>query len=280
MKHKGYWTKEKCKEEALKYNTRTEFNKKAGSAYTKAHKKHWLDEICSHMASVGNTFNRCIYAFEFSDNSVYIGLTYNLDIRKKEHFNDNKRNKSSVLKHYKLTNILPVLNQLTDYIDVNTASKLEDIKRLEYEKNGWFILNRSKCGTIGGDILIWTKEKCKEKALLYDTRGEFKFNYNSAYNSARKNKWLDEICSHMTYICLPNNSWTKDKCKKEALKYNVLSHFNRMSSGAYKSAKKNGWLDEICKHIKTVKNGIWQNINNCRIEALKYNNRTDFNNNC
>ncbi len=45
------WIKEKCQEEALKYKTRSEFQKKAGGAYNAAWKNKWLDEICAHMIS-------------------------------------------------------------------------------------------------------------------------------------------------------------------------------------------------------------------------------------
>ena len=43
------WNKEKCAIEALKYNTKTEFNKACVGAYTHARKHGFLDEICSHM---------------------------------------------------------------------------------------------------------------------------------------------------------------------------------------------------------------------------------------
>jgi hypothetical protein len=48
-KPNGYWTKERCHEEALKYNRRVDFHKESKSAYSKAFKSGWLDDICSHM---------------------------------------------------------------------------------------------------------------------------------------------------------------------------------------------------------------------------------------
>jgi len=45
----GYWTKERCQEEALKYKTRGVFYKNSGSAYGAAFRNGWLDEICSHL---------------------------------------------------------------------------------------------------------------------------------------------------------------------------------------------------------------------------------------
>lgn len=48
-KKRGYWTKEKCHEEALKYETKSDFQKFSKSAYSSARKNIWIDEICSHM---------------------------------------------------------------------------------------------------------------------------------------------------------------------------------------------------------------------------------------
>jgi len=44
----GYWTKERCHDEALKYNTRNEF-KKNSTSYQRAIANNWLNDICSHM---------------------------------------------------------------------------------------------------------------------------------------------------------------------------------------------------------------------------------------
>ena len=47
-----YWTKERCWEEAKKYDRRVDFHKKASSAYSSAHRNKLLDEICYHMISL------------------------------------------------------------------------------------------------------------------------------------------------------------------------------------------------------------------------------------
>ena len=43
------WTLEACKENALRYNSRGEWNKKSQSAYNKANNEGWLDKCCSYM---------------------------------------------------------------------------------------------------------------------------------------------------------------------------------------------------------------------------------------
>jgi hypothetical protein len=71
----------------------------------------------------------------------------------------------------------------------------------------------------------WTFNKCKEEALKYSTRTEFHNRCQGAYNAARKNKWLDDICSHMKSKQKPYKFWTYENCKKEALKYNYKKDF-------------------------------------------------------
>ncbi len=51
MKPMGYWTKEHCQQEALKYTHKNAFQNGCESAYKKALNNKWLDEICSHMES-------------------------------------------------------------------------------------------------------------------------------------------------------------------------------------------------------------------------------------
>ncbi|QIG67456.1 GIY-YIG nuclease domain-containing protein [Rhizobium phage RHph_TM3_3_9] len=48
----GYWTRQRCVDEARKFETRSAFNNGSKSAYLAAFKRGWLDDICSHMRVV------------------------------------------------------------------------------------------------------------------------------------------------------------------------------------------------------------------------------------
>jgi hypothetical protein len=48
----NYWTLERCKEDALKYKSKKEWQKNSGGVYKKAREKKWLHECCKHM--IGN----------------------------------------------------------------------------------------------------------------------------------------------------------------------------------------------------------------------------------
>ncbi len=188
-----YWTNESCRNEALKYDNRTDFQYGSKGAYVYAKTNNILNDICSHMINIGSKYYRCVYVFEFTDNCAYVGLTYNIKIREKEH---NK--KGPVSKHITATNAEYNLIQLSDYILVYDAQVLEEEFILKYRTNGWTMLNTNDISTIGGSTLIWTYEKCKKEAMKYDNRTKF-INGTCAAHSAIRNGWYNEITSHMEF---------------------------------------------------------------------------------
>jgi hypothetical protein len=121
---------------------------------------------------------------------------------------------------------------------------------------------------------FWTKEKCHEVALNYKTRIDFQRNSQSAYQIARRNGWLNEICQHINrppYIS--RKKWTKEKCHEVALKCKNRTEFNEIYGGAYEVARINGWLDEVTSHIPPTKK--W-NKENCIKIALSCKTRQKF----
>lgn len=238
--HEDYWTKDKCTELALTCENRKEFHLKYNAAHKFSIKNGWIDEICSHMTQSNNNF-RCIYSYEFSDNHVYIGLTYNIKNRNSRHFKE--YNNSIVYKYSKETKLEPTLIQLTDYLDIKSAKIMEEKQLNNYKQNGWIILNTAKTGSLGGITLIWTKEKCQEAASQCKNKSDFYKKYQSASGSALKNGWIDEICSHMENKTKPKGYWNYENCLNEAIKVNNKKLLNH--SSAYKSIVKNNWKDKI-----------------------------------
>lgn len=148
----GYWNNlDNCKFEALKYKNKTDFMKYSPYVYKFATKMLWLDNICSHMIIIGDRYNRCIYSYEFDDRCVYVGLTHNVERRKRDR-NSNKRD--AVTKHIIRTGLVPQFKQLTEYIPVNDAIKLERMFLENYINDGWISLNRIKTGGVGSSRII------------------------------------------------------------------------------------------------------------------------------
>ena len=158
-----YWTKERCLEVAKNCQTKKEFRQKYSSAYASSFENKWLDEICIHMKLCGNLYKRLIYLCEFSDNYVYVGLTYNLDIRKKSHLTT----KCTVYNHILKTGLIPKFTSLTNFLNIKDAVKMEKYYTEYYKELGYNILNKTKTGSLGyysNNVIKskWNYVTCKE----------------------------------------------------------------------------------------------------------------------
>ncbi|MFM2392578.1 MAG: Vibrio phage [Bacteroidota bacterium] len=188
------YTKELCHQEALKFLYKRDFRKKSLLIYTASIRNGWFEEITSHMKNIGNDFYKLVYVYEFTDNHVYIGLTYDEEKRYNEHMNDTR---SAVYKHLIKSSLTPKYFTVSDYISTEDAQELEHTTRLNYLNNNWIVLNTAKTGkgigSVGGNNLKWTLEACKKEASKHKKYKDFVFYSKGAYNSAKCNKWLSEI---------------------------------------------------------------------------------------
>lgn len=241
MKPTGYWTYERCKDLASSCKTRKEFFDQKGFAYEIARQNGWLDEICSHMEVLGNLKKRCVYAYEFDNNYVYVGLTFNFEGRWVKRLNDVN---DAVKKHIQTTGKYPIRKKLTEYIDAKEASILEGEILKKYVADGWNILNRNKTGSLGGISRIWTYDVCKEEALKYETFDEFSKQNINCLSAIYKNGWR-ELLSHLKYIKRANGFWDKSNCFEFAKLCKGRKDFSSKYRGAYMSSLNNGWLDEF-----------------------------------
>ena len=204
-KSPGFWTLERCKEDALKHQTKSEWQRKHGSGYSTARLNGWVDECCAHM----------------------------IKLQKPGGFWTKERLLEDALKH-------------------QTKSEWRKINNSAYNSarnNGCFeeccshmIQNRKPPG-------FWTLERCKEDALKHQNLSEW--HRSSAYNAAHKNGWLEECCAHMIQDRKPGGFWDdKERVKADALNYKKIGKWQKNSGSAYNAARRNGWLDECCAHMK------------------------------
>lgn len=123
------------------------------------------------------------------------------------------------------------------------------------------------------------KEHVMEESKRFSNRTEFKKRSGNAYDSARKNKWLDE----MTWLSnnkdkRPKGYWkNRENMMKEAMKYASKDEFQKGNLYAFLAAHKYGYIEEMEWMVKQKqhKNGYWT-YENIEKEALKYNTKTDF----
>jgi len=255
QKPSNYWNNiNNCKQEALKYKSRIEFENKASGAYDASLRNDWMDEVCSHMIPAGNRYKRMVYVY---DNSVYVGLTFNENSRNYQHFHDIvKREKSPVYKKFKETNVNPVYIKITDYIDVFEAQIIEKETVNKYRNDGWIILNKVRTGGLGGGIILWTKENSLAVAKICNSISEVCDKYPGAYNAIRNNNWIIEAYSHMKILI---TYWTKESCIEDAKRYNTRTKWQYGGGGAYRYARIHGFLNECTTHMKTFSKpmGYW-----------------------
>lgn len=247
------WTKEMIASEAKKYKTKEGFRKGSPKAYSAAYGWGIMDEVSQHMVPLGDLFNRLVYAYEFPDNTAYVGLTHDKDERDYLH-----KIKGPIHDYINSTGLNPTLKLISaDYINALDAQKLEACTIEEYRNNGWKLLNKAKAGSLGMCKVFWTKERVQSEANKYKKRFDFQKKSPKAYNAAYRNGWLNQVCDHMekNYI-----DWTEDLIKKEVMKYKTLKDF-RTQSSAYKAAQRFGIFDDVTKNLtRAIENWTDENL--------------------
>ncbi len=278
-KPNGYWTKEKCQEEAIKYKNKKDFRKQSGAAYTAAQKNNWLNDICEHMQELIKpvrywTKEKChVEALKYTTRSNFAekssaayknSIKYNYDVfshmqelQKPNGYWTYEKCKEEALKY----------NTKKDFAK-NSSGAYNTIRN-----NKWLdIFNHFQ--ELQKPRGYWTKEKCQEEALKYTSKNDYRKNSATAYTIALKNNWIYDICGHMSGN-LPRGYWTKEKCQEEALKYINRTEFKK--STAYTAAQKNDWLNDICGHMQELQkpHRYWTK-EKCHVEALKYTTRNKY----
>jgi len=194
---------------------------------------------------------RHIYALEFCDNYVYVGLTGNTNTRKNTHLSLTDTviaKNATVTRHMVETGLKPEYIILTtEPLDEKLAKEMEGFHYDIYKNNGWKMLNVNKTGCLGGGIPKWTKEKIKEYSNQCKTIEEFhkSIPYFVRY-IAIKNNWYNELTSHMT----DPRIWTDEKIIKEGNKYKKRIEFKKNCPNGYHYALKHKLMDIIFPNPK------------------------------
>ena len=188
--NKIQWTKDKIIKEALKYKYKKDFEKLSRGAYKASIRLNIYHKVCSHMKTQGTLYKRFVYIYQFSDNSIYVGITLNKKKRHLQHkSNGIVRNRKMVT--YKVSKLLPSQDALV------LEQKMVDL----FKKNNYVVLNKNKCYSLGSVKKFWTKEKILETAKSCKTRTEFWTKYTQAARMATKFKFYKEAISHMSADC-------------------------------------------------------------------------------
>lgn len=254
----GYWNKETCLKEAIKYISRTEWASSGSDSYIAAKRRGIVEECCAHMivdkVELEWTKERCIEEAlkyktrsEWRLNSI---ISYNISNRKNGWVDECITHMGETKKPNDYWTLERCQSEALKY---NTRKEWRENSGGSFcraNKNGWI----EKC--CGHMIMktkpmgYWNKERCIENAKLYKNATEWKKNNPTPYQSAHKNDWYEECTPHFNRKKIFKYWDNKEKCIEEALKYNTRSEWQKKSFTSNKYARKNGWLDECAKHMK------------------------------
>lgn len=126
---------------------------------------------------------------------------------------------------------------------------------------------------------FWTKEECHKAAKQCESTQEFFYKFSRAYQLSKENGWFDEYTWLKVNPPKPRGYWNKQNCYNEALKYEYMKIFKKISNGAYTAALKNGWLNDytwLKIEDEKDKRGYYSNKEKCLEEAKKYKSKREF----
>jgi len=196
--------KQRAFEKISKCKTLNEFRKNYRKEYCWVKSNKLLEEMTSHLKRGHGKIERLIYVYEIYVEGMkphaYIGLTYNLEMRDKQHLQGGKRD--SLWKFCKEHNIpMPKPKILMDYVPEDKASRMEVFYEQQYRERGFETINVAKCGGLGAGK-SHTFEEIKTIGKKYSSRKEWESNDKGSYIYASKHykkvngknvRWIDLI---------------------------------------------------------------------------------------
>ena len=237
--------------ESHKYHSRSEFKRNSGGAYNHALSNGWLDEMFwlqkplpkikwtrekvfeeSHKYRYKGDFcNNAPRAHEIATNNGWLEeMTWIKERRKPSNYWTRERVFEESLKY-------------TNKKDFEANAKTAFLKAMQH---GWLEQMVWLIPLPLGPVSIWTREKIIEESKKYTSRTEFAKKSPTAYHHACEDKSIFQEMPWIIEMKKPDG-WWNDKARviEEGHKYVSRTAFAKGSYSAWKSAKQNGWLDEM-----------------------------------
>lgn len=245
------WTKEAIIAEAKKYKSRSEFQRKNGSAYNKAKELGIENETCAHMEWLGHRFSRFVYVCKFSNNVIYVGLSYDPKERFAQHLREQK---SAVYRHMIETNEKPELIYLTKTpIPKDEALEMENAAIQKYISEGFTVLNDTsrKAGQLGVAAPFYSDEMLRAYALKFKNRNELRKDNKNIYNLIYRRK-LNDCFDHMEWI--GNTTYSKEEVKKLMSQYKTIVELRQKNPKVWGFINRNHLQDEMFENLREKDN--------------------------
>lgn len=237
----GYWNKEHCFEEAMKYKKLYEFERNSTGAYAAALENDWLKDYTWLERMFKWDYDTCFEEAkkyttrkEFHDNAKGAhrvamkngwmdDYTWFKKLNSGHGFWNSEENCMNEAKKYK---------SKSQFIKGSPGAYASALRHGWVDNYTWSE-KRDR----------WNEKTCLEEARKYQSLKDFYENSSGAYKIASKNGWLD------SYTWLKRRfEWTDETALDEARKYNSKSEFIKEKPGAYEYATRHKLpLDDIFK---------------------------------
>lgn len=234
------WTYEKCKEEASKYETRSQFYKGNSSAYNASRSNGWLDDFFEKKKWNYKTCREEAKKYRTKkDFSEGCRKAYSVALERnwlQKWFHDARHDKVSQWTEEMCRKEAKKYKTRTEFMKGSPTAYNQSLKNKWIREFDW--LKRPE-----SHLKKWTYETCKEEARKYTRRVDFQRGSSGAYRIAYKNEWIKEY-DWFEIHQMPSNYWTEEMCLKEAKKYTSKVAFQKGSVTAYQVALRKGWIKD------------------------------------
>jgi hypothetical protein len=245
------YTEEELSDIASSAHTKTEFRTKFKAASQVAQKidkinPGFYDRITSHMVPLGSKHKRMVYGYFFpKNNAVYVGLTYNIVKRNKQHLvtDIDEKKQTTVAKFINETKEPPELVQFTDYIDVKEAQNKESEYVDKFKNSGYLVLNKVKTGGLGHG-LKYTDEELRNLLSLISNYKDLYTKHYPLYK-ATKNRGIDFLRDVTKHMERKQISWSEDLVRQYVKDFNNKSNFQTAFPGAVYFAKTHNFWNSL-----------------------------------
>ena len=247
-------TLEEVQVEALKYSTRSDFQKNAGWAYLWARRRGLCDQVCAHMTPLHTRWTKEAVAVEAAKYS------------KRSDFQRHSPNAyKAAYAHGWLDDVCQydfhrVLRKWSDEDLAAEASKYQSYKEFrEGAPNAYHVAgSRGILGVLCAHMQKWKTKKwtldaLHDEAARFSRRKDFQTQSNSAYTVAARCGVMDEVCAHMDI------EWRRvsdEEVISKASEYSTLSDLCRHDNSYYTLAIRRKMLGSVITHLLRKESGF------------------------
>lgn len=271
---RGYWTKERCYDEAKKYGSKAELMKHNKTVYNLSVEKGWINDYIWFKSNWGKWNRQTCYDeaqkykskvdFQKKSNGAYTIAWKNGWLNDYTWFQKPNITEKPTYVVYKYE------DKETNSVYVGLTKCIEN--RHKQHCNGHLVHGSRKYDIVYLFFHSLGKEPPKPVILKEKLYADEAQRYEISYVLKYKNEGLNVLNLAKAGSLGGYGKWSKEKCYNEAKKYKTRTEFAKKNGSAYSAARKNGWLDDYTWFDNRL---VWTR-ESCYNEAKKYQSKIQF----